>query len=160
LPGIYTNGLPLVAPAIPAAGTYNAITGYELVPADTNRPTGAAPQSVAVSLFQIAALAAAMSVNTQTSTVGAATAQTLTGRIVTEALTTAAGATYTMTLTSALITALSNIQVAVASLTNTIPGLVVQSVTPAAGTAVILIRNNGTAALNGTILISYQIAPQ
>ena len=151
--------MPLVATGVPAAGTYNAITGYELVAADTGRPSGAAPQSVAVSLFQIAALATQIAVNTQTSTANAATSNTLSGRIVTEALTTAAGANYTMTLTNSAITALSQMQVAVYSGTNTTPGLMVFSVTPAAGSAVILIRNNGTVALNGTIVIAYQVAP-
>jgi hypothetical protein len=160
MPGVYTNSLPTLSTGAPAAGTYNAITGYELVPADTNRPAGAVPQSIAVSLFQIAALASAIQVNTQTSTANAATSNTLSGRVVTEALTTAAGANYTMTITNSAVTALSNVQAAVTSGTNTTPGLMIFSVTPAAGSVVILVRNNGTAALNGTIVISYLIAPQ
>jgi hypothetical protein len=158
MPGVYTNGLPTVAPGIPAAGSYNALTGYELIACDTERASGAPPQSVAVSAFQIAAMAALMSVNTATSTAAAATLNTLMGRCVTEALTTAAAATYSFTLTNSTIVAASVMQVAVYSLTNTTPGLVVQSVTPAAGSAVIVIRNAGTAALNGTILIVFQVA--
>ncbi len=159
MPGVYTNGLPTVVAGTPAAGTYNAVTGYELLPADTQRASGAPPQAVAVSAFQIAAMAALMSVNTATSTSGAATLNTLMGRCVTEALTTAAGATYSFALTNSRIAATSNMQVAVYSLTNSTPGLVVQSVTPAAGSATIVILNNGSAALNGTILIVFQVGP-
>lgn len=155
MPGTYTPGLPVVG-----STNYPALTGYELSAFDTTTAAGAVPQSVAVSAFQIAAMAAGMSVNTATSTVGAATLNTLTGRIVTEALTTAAGANYTMTLTNSTIAATSVMQVAVTSLTNTIPGLSVFSVTPAAGSAVILIKNGGTLALNGTILITFQVKAQ
>ena len=158
MPGVYTNGLPTVPAGTPAAGTYNAITGYELIPVDTGRGSGAPPQSVAASTFQIAAMAALMSVNTVTSTANAGTLNTLMGRIVTESLSTAAAADYTMTLTNSTILAASNVQAAVYSLTNTTPGLVVKSITPAAGSCVILIRNTGTAALNGTILIVFQVA--
>ena len=101
-----------------------------------------------------------MSINTVTSTVNAGTLNTLTGRIVTEALTTAVGVNYTMTLTNSTIVAASVLQVGVMSLTNTIPGLSVFSVVPAAGSAVILIRNGGAAALNGTILITFQVKAQ
>jgi hypothetical protein len=158
--GVYTNGLPLVSPGIPGAGTYNTVTGYELGAFDTARPQGAVPQSVAISVFQIAALAGSIALNTVTEAANAATVLTLAGRIVTSALTTAAGATYVITVTATgLATALSNIQVALSSGTNTVPGAVVQSVVPAAGSFVITLRNTGTAALNGTLIIAYQIAP-
>lgn len=153
--GTYTPGLPLVGTT-----NYPALTGYELAAFDTNTAAGGVPQSVAISSFQIVTLAAGMSINTATSTANAATLNTLTGRIVTEALTTAAGANYTMTLTNSTIAATSVMQVGVTSLTNTIPGLSVFSVVPAAGSAVILIKNGGTLALNGTILITFQVKPQ
>lgn len=151
--------MPALATGAPVAGSYNAVTGYELLPMDTSRPTGAAPQSVAVTPFQIAAIAVELIGNTVTSTANAGTLNTLGGKIITEALTTAAGANYTMTLTNSTIAATSTMQVAVYSLTNTIPGLMVFSVVPAAGSAVILIRNNGTLALNGTIVIAFQVSP-
>lgn len=95
---------------------------------------------------------------TGTSTAGAATVQTQAGTITTEALTTAAGATYTFTLTNSLIKAGSQVFVSVGRGTASTGEPVVQFVTPAAGTAAILIRNvAAAAALNGTITISYFI---
>lgn len=159
MPGVYTNGMQGLSVGVPVAGSYNAISGYETLPVDTGRPTGANPSSVAASAFQLAALSAAINVNTQTSTANAATSSTFMGRIVTEAVTTAAGANYTMTLTNTICTATSNVQAAVYSGTNTVPGPIIFSITPAAGSCVILVRNNGTAALNGTLVIVWMVAP-
>lgn len=97
-------------------------------------------------------------VGTATSTAGAATVGNQAGLITTESLTTAAGSTYTMTLTNALITANSLVFVTVAKGSATTGEPVVQFVTPAAGSAVILIRNvAAAAALNGTIKIGFYI---
>jgi hypothetical protein len=154
MPGLYSNTLPLAT----------QLTGYETFPVDTQTliqtPTtqGVNPQSVAATTFQLAALSTAIQVNTQTSTANAATSNTFAGRIVTEAVTTAAGANYTMTLTNSLVTATSIVQAAVQSGTNTRGPISIFSITPAAGTVVILVRNNGTLALNGTLIISWQVA--
>lgn len=95
---------------------------------------------------------------TATSTAGAATINTQTGIITTEALTTAAGSTYTMTLTNSLITTSSIVLVTVGKGTATAGEPVVQFVTPAAGSAVILIRNVSAAtALDGTIKIGFKV---
>ena len=95
---------------------------------------------------------------TGTSTAGAATVGTQSGVITTEALVTAAGSTYTFTLTNSLINANSVVLVTVGKGTATAGEPVVQFVTPAAGSAVILIRNNAAAAaLNGTIKIGYLV---
>lgn len=93
---------------------------------------------------------------TATSTAGAATINKQKGLVTTEALTTAAAATYTFTLTNSLITTSSAVFVSIGKGTATTGEPVVQFVTPAAGSAVILITNNAAAAaLNGTIKISF-----
>lgn len=93
-----------------------------------------------------------------TSTAGAATINVQTGIITTEALATAAGATYTMTLTNAAITANAIVFVTVGKGTATTGEPVVQFVTPATGSCVILIRNvSAAAALNGTIKIGFLV---
>ena len=95
---------------------------------------------------------------TATSTAGAGTINAQTGVITTEALTTAAGSTYTMTLTNSYISANSIVMVTVGKGTATAGEPVVQFVTPAAGSAVILIRNVSAAtALNGTIKIGFMV---
>lgn len=96
--------------------------------------------------------------STGVSTSAAATVSAQTGVITTEALSTAAGSTYTMTLTNTLITASSIVLVTVGKGTATAGEPVVQFVTPAAGTCVILIRNvAAAAALNGTIKIGFAV---
>ena len=99
--------------------------------------------------------------STATSTAGAATINKQAGLITTEALTTAAAATYTMTLTNGAIKTTSLVFVTVAKGTATTGEPVVQFVTPAAGSAVILIRNvAAAAALNGTIKIGFFVLDQ
>ena len=93
-----------------------------------------------------------------TSTAAAATVNTQIGQVTTEALVTAAGSTYTFTLTNALIKAQSQVFVSVGKGTATAGEPVVQFVTPAAGSVVILIRNvAAAAALNGTITINFAV---
>lgn len=150
--GYYTNDLPLVGPT----QTYKNMTGYELVPADTQLANGAPPQTVAPSTMQLAALGAAMAANTATAVSGAATLSTEFGSVTTDSLTTAAGATYTLTLTNSTITAASKVQAQVFAKTSTAGLLRVTSVTPAAGSVVIVVTNVGTAAANGTALVTFQ----
>ena len=93
-----------------------------------------------------------------TSTAGAATINKSAGQITTEALTTAAGASYTMTLTNSLIAPTSIVLVTVGKGNATVGEPVVQFVTPAAGKAVILIRNvSASTALNGTVTINFAV---
>jgi hypothetical protein len=95
---------------------------------------------------------------TGVSTAGAATVNAQVGQITTEALTTAAGATYTFTLTNSLIRATSVVLVTVGRGTATTGEPVVQFLTPAAGSAVILVRNvAAAAALNGTITVNFAV---
>lgn len=93
---------------------------------------------------------------TATSTAAAATINHSGGTITTEALTTAAGATYTMTLTNSVIAADSVVMASVALGTATTGVPVVTTVKPAAGSVVIILQNiHASAALNGTIKISF-----
>lgn len=93
---------------------------------------------------------------TAAATGGAATLSKMAGKITSEALTTAAGADYTLTLTNTTVAATDMIFASVDNGTNTTAGLAVGRVTPGAGSAVILIRNtHATVALNGTIVISF-----
>lgn len=95
---------------------------------------------------------------TATATAGAATLDKQTGTVTSEALTTAAGANYTLTLTNARVTAASVVFASVANGTNTTVEPIVTRVTPAAGSVVIIVRNvHASAALNGTIKISFAV---
>lgn len=158
--GISTNGLPLAVPFGTAGGQYFAATGYETVAADTAKSSGGVPQSVALTAFQIAALAAGLAANAATESANAATLNTLSGTITTSSLTTAAGGTYVITLTNSTVTATSNVQAAIYDKTNTTPGVLIQSIVPAAGSVVITLKNNGSAALNGTCVVAFQVAAE
>jgi hypothetical protein len=148
------NTTTLVAPF----GTYSNLDSKGLVGVDTNISAGAVPQTVGATVFQIAAFFAELSSNTATSTVHAATLNTIAGLITTEALTTAPGANYVFTLTNSLLTAgAAAPQVQVHSGTNTAGGIAVASVVNATGSTVITITNTGTAAFNGTLLIAFHI---
>lgn len=90
---------------------------------------------------------------TATSTAAAATTGTQSSVITTEALATAAGATYTFTLTNALINANSVVIPVVGKGTATTGGLTPIFVTPTTGSAVIIFQNVTAAPLNGTTKI-------
>lgn len=99
-----------------------------------------------------------VTVGTATSTAAAATINNQVGLVTTEALVTAAAATYTFTLTNSLINASSIVLVTVGKGTATTGEPAVHFVTPAAGSAVISIRNDAAAAaLNGTIKIGFVV---
>ncbi len=152
--------------------------------ADTHLSGGAAPQTVKVTPFQVASTLLDGLLNTQTSTVHAATSNTLGGVVVTESLSTAVGSSYTFTLTNSLITAayaasgqVPTVEIYSGTNTggrcylqsgtpgnggtqytaNTACGLQLVSVTPAVGSVVWVWTNNGTAALNGTMYISWHL---
>ncbi len=97
-----------------------------------------------------------ISSGTATATSGAATLNKRSGKITSEALTTAAAAAYTLTLTNSAIAATDIVLVSVANGTNT-QGIVVPGrVTPGNGSVVILIENqHASQALNGTLVISF-----
>lgn len=163
MPGNATNGLPTISAPIlntttltAPLGLYTNLTAAALVAVDTETPAGQPPQSVAATVFMIAALAGAFITNTATSTAAAATLNTTSGRVYTEALTTAAGASYVFTLTNSLMTtATAAPQVIVKSGTNSGGSFKVASVVNGSGTCVITITNVGTTAFNGTINIMF-----
>lgn len=99
---------------------------------------------------------AAPATKTATATAGAATLNRMVGQVTSESLTTAAGATYTLTLTNSYTLA-SDMVFASVQLGSSTTGMpVVTTVTPSAGQLVIVVQNiHATAALNGTIKISY-----
>jgi hypothetical protein len=87
---------------------------------------------------------------------GAATLNALAGKVTTEALTTAAGAAYTLTLTNSKIAAGDIVQAVVGNGSNTQGVVVVGRIEPAAGSCVITVRNeHASQALNGTLVISF-----
>lgn len=93
---------------------------------------------------------------TATATAGAATMNTQKGKVTTESLTTAAGSTYTLTLTNSKVTAASHVFASAANGTNTQGELTVQRVEPGAGSVVILVKNtHASQAFNGTIKIAF-----
>lgn len=169
--GWITNGMVRVGPAtvngvaqtVPQ-GTIPQAGSTARMAADTPTSSGQEPVTYAVPLSMIASIACAMVQNKQTSTVHAATSNTFSGYIVTEALTIAAAATYTFTLTNSLVaatavanTSYSNIDVDIRSGTNTVPGLTLTSVTAGAGSSVWVFTNLGTAAINGTMVIAWHL---
>jgi hypothetical protein len=91
-----------------------------------------------------------------TSTAAAATINHTSGTITTEALTTAAGADYSFTLTGNTIGAASIIFISIANGTNTTLYPVAHSIQPAAGSATFKVRNaHASVALNGTLVVSF-----
>lgn len=91
-------------------------------------------------------------------TAGAATLNALAGKVTSEAITTAAAATYTLTLTNALIAAGDIVLVSLANGTNTQGIPVVGRVTPANGSVVVTVTNlHASQALNGTIVVAFQV---
>lgn len=148
--GSYAAGLySTYAPATPP------LTGAETMPADTNLANGQSPQTEIITTSQLAAFTQGGTPGAATASAGAATFNGTKVKVTSEALTTAAAADYTLTLTDSSITAASFIDVEAANGTNTTEGLAVNRVQPAAGSAVIHIRNtHASAALNGTIVVS------
>lgn len=101
-----------------------------------------------------------LNAGTGTSTAAAATVNTQVGQITTESLTTAAGATYSFTLTNSLITATSKVFASVGLGTATTGTPCVAYITPGTGSATIVIQNiAAAAALNGTIKINFHVDP-
>src|SRR5262249_42788676 len=95
---------------------------------------------------------------TATASAGAATLTKSSGKITTESLTTAAGATYTLTLTNTTIAAADQIYASVYNGTNTQGIPVVTKVTPGPGQVVIVVTNlHARQAFHGTLVISFMV---
>lgn len=101
----------------------------------------------------------ASTVGATTATAGAATLFGTSGKITTEALTTAQDAIYTLNLTNTAIAAGDIVLASVANGTNTQGSPVVTRVQPAAGSVVILVANlhASAQALNGTLVVSFVV---
>lgn len=175
--GLYTNGLPTVGAAkfnSVAAVTPNGVvthispndyqsnqqeTPIPLVPMDTNRSSGGAPQTVAVFPLGLAATYAESEANTTTSTAGNAVLNTLGALVTTESLSTAVGSTYTFTWTNSLITSAGHSPFAAMYSKSDTSGspMRLTSTTLSAGVATFVFTNVGTAALNGTMMIVLHI---
>lgn len=93
---------------------------------------------------------------------GAATLNKMSGKVTSEALTTAQNALYTLTLTNSQIVAADIVAAFIANGTNTQGTPVIVRVTPAAGSVVIIVKNmhDAAQALNGTIVISFIVLKQ
>ena len=159
--GWTTNGMPPVGPLVGNGTTVSPapltnLTSAALIPMDTETSAGAQPQSGAVTGPQIASFAASLIYNSATSTANAATLARNAGVVLTEALTTAVNATYTMTVTNSLVATTDPvIQVQMHDVTNTAGAVQVDSITNGSGSFVAVFRNIGTAAWNGTKAITF-----
>jgi hypothetical protein len=93
-----------------------------------------------------------------TATAGAATLDNYSGVVTTEALTTAAAAVYTLTLTNPKVKATDIVIATVANGTNSAGAPTLQTATPAAGSLVVRIANrDASAAFNGTLAVHFAI---
>jgi len=161
--GWLTNGVQKVQAAVQNGTTTDPVPltllpSTALFSGDTETSAGQQPQTVAASSFDIASAAAALIQNTATSTVHTATLNTTSGLMLTEALTTAAGSDYTFQLVNSLITATSRIpMVQFKDGTNTAGSARLKSIANATGTATLVFTNTGTAAWNGTKIITFHV---
>lgn len=95
---------------------------------------------------------------TASATAGAATLNKNAGVITSESLTIAAGSQYTLTLTNSTVAAADQVFASVANNSNTGGTPCIVTVTPAAGSVVIVVQNiHASAAFNGTINIAYAV---
>lgn len=74
-------------------------------------------------------------------------------KITTPSLTTAAGAYETFTINSGMIGGNTPVFVSIANGTNTVPGVTLNTVTPSQGSLSVTIKNTGSQALNGTLIL-------
>jgi len=96
--------------------------------------------------------------NTATAASNAATISAYTGVITTESLTTAAGATYTCTVTDTYAHATDIVFTAVWNGTSSTGTPCITTVTPADGSFVIIVQNiHASAAFNGTLKIGFEL---
>lgn len=95
---------------------------------------------------------------TASATAGAATLSKSAGKVTSEAITTAAAALYTLTITNTQVAAADLAFASVANGTNTQGSPIIEKVTAGAGTLTILVRNaHASQAFNGTIVVSFMV---
>ena len=104
-------------------------------------------------------LARVSGVGAAAATAGAASVTALTGKVTTEALTTAQNAVYTLTITNPRIAAGDVVLVSLANGTNTQGTPVPVRVTPGAGSVAVVVKNihHAAEALNGTLVVSFHV---
>lgn len=108
--------------------------------------------------FRPVLLAIDSGTKTATATAGAATLSKSAGVVTSEALSTAAGATYTLTLTNTVVAAADQVMASVALGTATTGTPVITTVKEGAGSVVIIVQNvHASAALNGTIRVKFAV---
>jgi hypothetical protein len=118
--------------------------------------TAFATPALAASTFTPNTLRLDKGTKTATASGGAATLHKLAGKITSEALTTAAAASYTLTVTNNKVAAADQVFASVAYGTSTTGVPVVTRVTPGAGSFVVVVRNiDAAAAFNGTIVVTF-----
>ena len=165
MPGWLSNGFQQVQARIQQSVTIAPVpqtilsSASALVPFDTEQAAGQPPQTVNATPFQIASAAGALIQNTATSTTHTATLNTKSGLMLTESLSTAAGATYTFQLVNSLIVSASSPipQVQMHDGTNVLGDTEVTSITNAAGTATVVFTNIGSVAWSGTKIITFHV---
>lgn len=124
------------------------------LPTTTGTDRAARKQAFAIAILEEGEVA------TAAATSGAAALNQGAGFVTSESLTTAVGANYTLTLTNSLIDAntlvFANVSYGSAAGATTQGTPTVCQVLPGAGSATIVVRNvDGSAALNGTIVIGF-----
>jgi hypothetical protein len=133
--------------------TVTSVAGSEFVEIIPASNSGAGPTHVYATANQIAFTQ--NNTASVTAVAGAATANVFKFIVTSEALVTAAGSDYVLTLTNSQLSATSIVMIDVGNGTNTTEGLSVNRVQPSSGSCIIRVRNtNASVALNGTILIS------
>lgn len=101
-------------------------------------------------------ISAGSGTKTAVATAGAATLDKTSGKITSEALVTAAAATYTLTITNSKIAAADTVFASVAFGTATTGEPSIVTITPGAGSVVIVVKNiHATLAFNGTLVVSF-----
>ena len=110
------------------------------------------------STFRTTLMALDSGTKTATATSGAATLNKSAGVITSEALSTAAASTYTLTLTNSTIAATDQVFASVSTGTSTTGMPCITTTKPGAGSVVIVVQNvAASGALNGTIKIAFHV---
>jgi len=129
---------------------------------DLYNGTGATSQTLTTlttsDLATIESLKVDTGTKTATATAGAATLSKTAGVVTSEAITTAAGATYTLTLTNTKVAATSQVFASVNLGAGTGGTPAITSVTPGSGSVVIVVQNiHASAAFNAAIKIAFLV---
>jgi hypothetical protein len=151
---LYSSFGGATSPSVTAVTASDAITGGSLV------TTGATSTATLTATGLVTEQSLKLDTGTKTAaaTAGAATLNKSSGVITSEALTTAAGADYTLTLTNSTIAAADIVMASVqlGSATTGVP--TIASVTPGSGSVVIVVQNiHASAAVNGTLKIAFAV---